>query len=78
MVNVFYDELFYTNTDEEPRLSFENFIALVGGYLGLFLGMSLMSLIEIFEIIFLIVYHYILKKYKKYKLKKIEKNSKKN
>jgi len=78
MVNVFYDELFYTNTDEEPRLSFENFIALVGGYLGLFLGMSLLSLIEIFEIIFLIVYHYILKKYKKYKLKKIEKNSKKN
>ena len=56
MVNVYYDELFYTNIDDEPKLPFENFIALVGGHLGLFLGMSILSLIEIVEIIFLIVF----------------------
>ena len=54
-LNIFYDDLTYTIVDEIPALTIENLIAYIGGNLGLFLGMSLLSLIETFELVFYII-----------------------
>jgi hypothetical protein len=52
MLNVYYDEMFYTLIDDAPALTMDQLIALIGGNLGLFLGISLMSLVESFELLF--------------------------
>ena len=50
-VYVYYETLTYTNTVEEPKMSFEDLIGSLGGHLHLFLGMSLLSFAEIFELL---------------------------
>ena len=46
-LNVFYDSLSYTISDESPQLDFVTLMANIGGYSGLLLGMSLYSLCEL-------------------------------
>lgn len=55
-VNVFYKSDFYTRIKEKPSIEPEVFISNIGGAFGLFLGISLLSLIEIFEILFEAIY----------------------
>jgi len=50
-VRVYYKNLKYTLISEEPKAELFNFISNIGGILGLFIGISFLSLIEIFEII---------------------------
>lgn len=52
MVNVYYEDIFYTNISEIPEMNFDMLLSLIGGNLGLFLGISLLSLIEFIEIFF--------------------------
>ena len=51
MIHIYYEKLGYYSTYETPlTLSFD-LISKIGGMLGLFLGLSLLSLIEIFQYI---------------------------
>ncbi len=45
-----YDNLYYTLIEESPSMTSEGLFANVGGNLGLFIGLSILSLIEIFEL----------------------------
>ena len=51
-VNIFYDSLSYTASTESPQLDIVGLLASIGGNLGLFLGMSLLSVCELLEIFF--------------------------
>jgi hypothetical protein len=51
-IRVYYNELKYTVINEKPETESFKFISEIGGILGLFLGISFLSLIEIFEIIY--------------------------
>ena len=46
-----YDSLAYKEMVEKPRMSWKSLLGELGGYLHIFLGMSLISFIEIFELI---------------------------
>lgn len=50
-VNIHLDDLKYTLLTEVATMTILNLISNTGGLFGLFLGMSLMSLIEIFELV---------------------------
>ena len=60
-VNVFYESLVYTHVFETPALTISSLIAFLGGNLGLFLGVSLLSLIEAIEVSYHIIIHLIQK-----------------
>lgn len=55
-ITVSYDRMAYLMTSETPKWSVEFFLALIGGNLGLFLGSSLMCLIELLELVFHCIY----------------------
>ena len=55
LLNIYYDSLSYTTIDETPKTEWIDLISNTGGTLGLFLGISVLSLGEIFEIIFLVL-----------------------
>ena len=48
-INVFYQEMTHTSISESPALLIEDLIAFICGNLGLFLGMSLLSIIEFID-----------------------------
>ena len=54
-VTVRYDSLSYKETVEEPRMNWTRLMGELGGYLHIFLGISLISFIELFELIGLFV-----------------------
>ena len=49
--NFYYDDLIYTEVTESPYIEISGVIGSFGGTLGLFLGLSLLSLFEILGII---------------------------
>jgi hypothetical protein len=55
-IRIYYNELKYTLISEEARYEIFNFVSNIGGILGLFLGLSFLSVVEIFEIIFEIMF----------------------
>ena len=50
-VFIYFDELKYTNIEQQPTLELVDVIANIGGTLGLFIGISLLSIIECIELI---------------------------
>ena len=50
-LNVFYDSLSYEYLEESPQMDIVALLANIGGNLGLFLGVSLLSVCELVEII---------------------------
>jgi len=54
--SIFYNELSYEISNESPQLSLITLFANMGGYLGLFLGMSVFSLFEPVQLIIEILY----------------------
>jgi hypothetical protein len=54
--NVFYKSLSYELSTESPQLIAITLIANIGGYLGLFLGVSVFSLFEPVQILIEIIY----------------------
>ena len=50
-INIYYDLLEYTEIVEVEKTSLIDLFSSIGGTLGLFLGMSFLSIIEIFELI---------------------------
>lgn len=63
MVNLYYDEMNYYYIMEEPTMSFEIMLACIGGNMGLFLGCSILFLVELFELFFHVFYFAVLKKF---------------
>ena len=55
-LNIFYDSLSYTLTEESPQMDAVSLLGSIGGNLGLFLGVSFFSLSEIFEMIMEIIF----------------------
>jgi hypothetical protein len=53
-VSVYFNELTYTHIEESAETTVNTLIAAMGGNLGLFVGMSLISLIEIIELFYYI------------------------
>ena len=49
-VNIFYDSLSYTLITESVGMNVVSLVAAIGGFMGMFLGMSLMTLVELLEI----------------------------
>jgi hypothetical protein len=49
LVNIFYDNLSYTQTSEIPQIDLISLLAYIGGNLGLFLGLSVFSFCEIIQ-----------------------------
>jgi hypothetical protein len=54
-LNVYYNDLGYTEISELPNSTLINLISSIGGTLGLFLGMSLLSGVELLDLIFQII-----------------------
>ncbi len=54
-VNIFYESMSYTQTIENPALTFEAFISNIGGIFGLFIGISVLSFLEIIDLFVFIV-----------------------
>jgi hypothetical protein len=52
IIYVYYKELKYTLISQQPETEIFDLISKIGGILGLFMGISFMSLIEILEILF--------------------------
>jgi hypothetical protein len=49
-ISIYYDDLGYTHVSESPVYDFNTMLSTIGGTLGLFLGMSILSLVEIAEL----------------------------
>jgi len=56
LVNVYYEDFFYTLIKEEAKTSFDSLIGTIGGLLGLFLGASLISFYEIIDLVISVIY----------------------
>lgn len=54
-VEVYFAELRYEEIEEQENITTIEFIANIGGHLGLFLGLSLLSFSEVFELFFIII-----------------------
>ena len=53
----YYDTLSYVKVDEEPKMTIDSLIGVIGGHLHLFLGMSVLSFVEICMISIKFVYY---------------------
>ena len=51
-IKVFYQKLEYTEISEEPIYSVTSLLEGIGGSLGLFLGASVLSVLEVMEVLF--------------------------
>ena len=65
-INVYFDSLSYLKISESESVSLIALISDIGGTLGLFLGMSLLSITESIEIIIKLVYMILKHKFKKH------------
>ncbi len=50
LINVFYDDLLTTFIEEIPAINFDFLIGNIGGYMGLFTGLTLLSFFEVIEL----------------------------
>jgi hypothetical protein len=55
LVNVFYNEMGYTEISELPIYSFISLVSNLGGQLGLFLGMSFLTFFELIEVLIRVI-----------------------
>ena len=50
-VNIYYDHLSYTLSNESPKMNIISLLSSIGGYLSLFLGISAFSICELVELL---------------------------
>lgn len=55
-INIYYDSFEYTVISQIPKIKMEDFLAGIGGILGLFLGASILSFVEIVEMVIELMY----------------------
>ena len=56
LLNVFYTSKEYTEIREIPKISTMDLVSNLGGVVGIFLGLSIFTLIEIIELILSIIF----------------------
>jgi len=61
-INIYYPSLKYTYISESPQTTVFGLLSSLGGSLGMFLGLSVFSLLEVFEIAFELIWHLIISK----------------
>ncbi|CAF0942247.1 unnamed protein product [Brachionus calyciflorus] len=61
-VNVYFDDIGYTIVEEKPSKTIEQLVADIGGFLGLCIGISILSVAEIFDSILKIILLFFQKK----------------
>ena len=49
MIKVYYDDLYYTVVEESPSFTPDALLGLIGGQVGLFIGVSVMTVFEVVE-----------------------------
>jgi hypothetical protein len=54
--NVFYKKMSHAKSEETSVMSFDDLISLIGGNMGLFLGISMLTVIEFIEVIYNIIH----------------------
>lgn len=54
-MNIFYDDLVFTVSNELPAIRVQDELAKIGGQFGLFIGISFLSMVELLEILFEII-----------------------
>ena len=62
---IHYSSLEYTYSNQIAKMNTFDLISNLGGLLGLFIGMSFMTIIELIEILFELINHFLCKKYSK-------------
>jgi hypothetical protein len=55
-LNFYYSSTIYTYVSESPQMTFVSLLSALGGSLGMFVGLSVFSLLEIFEVLFRILW----------------------
>ena len=58
-VTVNYNQLGYTLYQDNPSLDINSLISTIGGQFGLFIGISILSIIEVFELLLELIWHYL-------------------
>jgi hypothetical protein len=58
-INIYYSSLKYTYLSESPQTTVFGLLSSLGGSLGMFLGLSVFSLLEVFEILFELIWNLI-------------------
>lgn len=54
-LNVFYKDFMYTSIEQIPKTSLVSLLSKIAGIIVLFLGASIISLIEILELVFIVI-----------------------
>ncbi|KAK7508282.1 hypothetical protein BaRGS_00000521, partial [Batillaria attramentaria] len=57
-LNIFYEDLNYENITEKPDYEDAQFISDVGGTLGLWIGLSVLSIFEVFQLVLELLRHF--------------------
>ena len=60
--NIYFEELKYTNYTQIPKMTISQLVSSIGGYLGILLGASILTVIEILEISLMIISAFIKKR----------------
>ena len=50
-INVYFDDLQYTQISDQPQYTTTSLVANIGGLLGVFLGMSFLSIVDFLQIV---------------------------
>ncbi|ETN76502.1 Amiloride-sensitive sodium channel [Necator americanus] len=77
LVEIYYERMNYQVLSESPAYSLVNLVSDVGGQVGLFLGMSIISLIEIATLILLLLCYCATHKSRKMEIEEIEQGTEK-
>ena len=48
-IRIFYDDFYYNIVEESPFITPDGLLGLIGGQIGLFIGVSVMTFFEVFE-----------------------------
>ncbi|XP_031558143.1 FMRFamide-activated amiloride-sensitive sodium channel-like, partial [Actinia tenebrosa] len=60
-LHVYYADLDYAHVEETPKYEFQDIISNVGGQLGMWIGVSALSIAEVIEL-FIIVFNFLINK----------------
>ncbi|KAK5981423.1 hypothetical protein GCK32_014972 [Trichostrongylus colubriformis] len=72
LVEIYYERMNFQVLTESPAYSLVNFVSDVGGQVGLFLGMSIISVIELLTLILMLILYCATHKSRKREIAEIE------